>query len=38
VMFNGRLSRVFSRGEIDITQMGLMMAGNDDASKSREGE
>jgi general nucleoside transport system ATP-binding protein len=38
VMFNGRLSRVFSRGEIDITQLGLMMAGNDDASKSREGE
>ena len=32
VMFNGRLSRLFSRGEVDITQIGLLMAGHDDAA------
>jgi general nucleoside transport system ATP-binding protein len=30
VMFNGRLSRVFGRGEVDMTRMGLMMAGHDE--------
>jgi simple sugar transport system ATP-binding protein len=38
VMFNGRLSGVFARGEVDVTQIGLMMAGHDDASGSPEGK
>jgi general nucleoside transport system ATP-binding protein len=37
VMFNGRLSRVFDRDEVDITQMGLMMAGQEDSSESGNG-
>ena len=32
VMFNGRLSRLFGRGEVDTTQIGLLMAGHDDAT------
>ncbi len=32
VMFNGGLSRVFARDEVDITQIGLMMAGQADFS------
>jgi general nucleoside transport system ATP-binding protein len=37
VMFNGRLSRVFDRNEVDITQIGLMMAGQEYSPDSANG-
>jgi ABC-type uncharacterized transport system ATPase subunit len=36
VMFNGRLSDILGRGEVDVTGIGLLMAGHDEASGSRE--
>jgi general nucleoside transport system ATP-binding protein len=37
VMFNGRLSRVFGRGEVDMTRIGLMMAGHDEGPDREDG-